>query len=59
MTPAQEVKAKAYMELGYRIAGEVGEMLTVARPLPSGKKGFIVQIIGPSGKTVRTVTRRK
>lgn len=58
-TPAQETRAKVYTELGYRPAGMVGEMLTVARRLPSGKKGFIVQIIAPSGNTVRTLVRRK
>lgn len=59
MTPAQEVKAGVYKELGYRVAGEVGEFLTVVKPLPSGKKGYIVQIIAPNGMTIRTLTRRK
>lgn len=59
MTPSQEAKAGVYKALGYRVAGEVGEFLTVAKPLPSGKNGYIVQVIAPNGKTVKTMTRRR
>jgi hypothetical protein len=39
MTPAQEAKARVYRRLGYRLAGMVGEHLTVARPSRAGAKG--------------------
>jgi hypothetical protein len=53
-TLAQEAKAELYKELGYRLAGMVRVNLTVARPMVKAK-GHIVQIIGPDGKTTKTV----
>ena len=41
MTPAKEAKARVYRELGYRLAGMVGEHLTVAHPLASGCKRIL------------------
>jgi hypothetical protein len=58
MTPAQEAKAEVYKELGYRPAGMVGETLAVARPMIKAQ-GHIVQLIGPDGKTMKTLTRYK
>jgi hypothetical protein len=55
-TPAQEAKAKVYKELGYRTAGMVGVNLTVARPMVKAQ-GHIVQLIGPDGQTMKTLTR--
>ena len=56
MTPAQEAKAEVYRELGYRTAGMVGVNLTVARPMVKAQ-GHIVQLIGPDGQTMKTLTR--
>ena len=49
MTPAQEAKAEVYKELGYRLAGMVGEHLTVARPMVKAQ-GHMVEVIGPTGR---------
>lgn len=54
--PAQEAKAKVCKELGYRTAGIVGVNLTVARPMVKAQ-GHIVQLIGPDGQTMKTLTR--
>ena len=54
--PAQEAKGKVYKELGYRTAGMVGVNLTVARPMVKAQ-GHIVQLIGPDGQTMKTLTR--
>jgi hypothetical protein len=56
LTPAQEAKAKVYKELGYRTAGMVGVNLLVVCPTES-RSGHIVQLIGPGGNTVKTLTR--
>jgi hypothetical protein len=56
MTPAQEARAEVYRELGYRIAGMVGQDLMVACPMVKAK-GHIVQLIAPDGRTVKTLTR--
>ena len=55
-TPAQAAKAKVYKDLGYRTAGMVGVNLTVARPMVKAQ-GHIVQLIGPDGQTMKTLTR--
>ena len=57
-TVAQHAKAEVYRELRYRIAGMVGVNLTVARPMVKAK-GHIVQVIGPDGKPMKTLTRYK
>jgi hypothetical protein len=56
LTPAQEAKAEVYKELGYRTAGMVGVNLAVAYPMGKAQ-GHIVQLIGPGGNTVKTLTR--
>jgi hypothetical protein len=55
-TPAQEAKAEVYKELGYRTAGMVGQDLMAARPMVKAQ-GHIVQVIGPDGKTTKTLYR--
>jgi hypothetical protein len=54
--PRAEARAKVYKELGYRTAGMVDVNLTVARPMVKAQ-GHIVQLIGPDGQTMKTLTR--
>ncbi|MGQ0594755.1 MAG: hypothetical protein ACT4QB_19605 [Gammaproteobacteria bacterium] len=53
MTPAQKAKAEVYKEC---VAGMVGVNLTVACPMVKAQ-GHIVHVIGPDGKTTKTLTR--
>lgn len=59
MTPAQRAKVKVYSNLGYKPLGMVDEMATVVLPLPSLRRGGIVQVIAPDGSTIKTFVRRR
>ncbi|MGH8591343.1 MAG: hypothetical protein ACREXX_19105 [Gammaproteobacteria bacterium] len=54
---ARAANVEVYLALGYRQAGMVGRDLAVAKPLQNGRKGHCVHLIGPDGKTVKTLIR--
>jgi hypothetical protein len=55
VTPAQEAKAEVYKELGYRLVGN-GWSRPDGHPPHGQGQGAHVQLIGPDGKTMKTLT---